>query len=91
MKFSENWLKSHVKFSVDTEKLVDQLTMSGLEVDSVNYLGAISGVKIVRIEKVEPHPNADKLRVCEVNDGKELHTVVSVSYTHLTLPTTLQV
>ena len=76
MKFSENWLKSHVKFSVDTEKLVDQLTMAGLEVDSVNYLGAISGVKIARIEKVEPHPNADKLRVCEVNDGKELHTVV---------------
>ena len=58
MKFSENWLKSHVKSSVDTEKLVDQLTMAGLEVDSVNYLGAISGVKIVRIEKVEPHPNA---------------------------------
>ena len=51
MKFSENWLKSHVKFSVDTEKLVDQLTMAGLEVDSVNYLGAISGVKIARIEK----------------------------------------
>ena len=76
MKFSENWLKSHVKFSVDTEKLVDQLTMAGLEVDSVNYLGAISGVKIARIEKVDPHPNADKLRVCEVNDGKELHTVV---------------
>ena len=63
MKFSENWLKSHVKFSVDTEKLVDQLTMAGLEVDSVNYLGAISGVKIARIEKVEPHPNADKLKV----------------------------
>ena len=50
MKFSENWLKSHVKSSVDTEKLVDQLTMAGLEVDSVNCLGAISGVNIARIE-----------------------------------------
>tara|TARA_B100000963_G_scaffold222041_1_gene193553 strand:- start:721 stop:3078 length:2358 start_codon:yes stop_codon:yes gene_type:complete len=76
MKLSENWLKSHVKFSVDTEKLVDQLTMAGLEVDAVNHIGTLTGVKIARIEKVEPHPNADKLRVCEVNDGKELHTVV---------------
>ena len=35
MKFSENWLKSHVKFSVDTEKLVDEFTMADFELDTV--------------------------------------------------------
>ena len=60
MKLSENWLKSHVKFSVDTKKLVDQLTMAGLEVDSVNHTGTLPGVKIAKIETVDSHPNADK-------------------------------
>ena len=76
MKLSENWLKSQVKFSGDTEKLVDQLTMAGLEVDAVNHTGTLPGVKIAKIERVDSHPNADKLRVCQVNDGKELHTVI---------------
>ena len=78
MKFSESWLREWVNPSVDTEELVAQLTMAGLEVDAVESAAPeFSGVVIGQIISVEQHPNADKLRVCQVAGGEaELTQVV---------------
>ncbi len=67
MKFSESWLREWVNPAVDTNELVAQLTMAGLEVDAVEPVAPeFSGVVVGQIMSVEQHPNADKLRVCQV-------------------------
>jgi phenylalanyl-tRNA synthetase beta chain len=72
MKFSEKWLREWVDPPVPTEGLVEQLTMAGLEVDSVEPAGAvIDGVVVGEVLSVEPHPDADKLRVCQVSAGAD--------------------
>jgi len=71
MKFSENWLRELVDIPVDREALVHRLTMSGLEVEGVEPLGAaLDGVVVAEIIACEQHANADKLRVCKVAAGK---------------------
>jgi phenylalanyl-tRNA synthetase beta chain len=71
MKFSEKWLREWVDPPVPTAGLVEQLTMAGLEVDSVEPAGvAIDGVVVGEVVSVEPHPDADKLRVCQVSTGQ---------------------
>ena len=78
MKFSEQWLREWVNPEVDSAGLAEQLTMAGLEVDGVEpAAGEFAEVVVARIEAVEQHPDADKLRVCQVNDGSdEMHQVV---------------
>ncbi len=72
MKFSEQWLREWVNPAVSTEELCHQLTMAGLEVDAVDPVAAsFSGVVVGEVLAVEPHPDADKLRVTEVNVGGE--------------------
>jgi phenylalanyl-tRNA synthetase beta chain len=72
MKFSENWLREWVDLPIGTEELVAQLTMAGLEVDAVEPAAAdFSGVVVGEVLEVQPHPDADKLRVCQVNAGAE--------------------
>lgn len=67
MKFSESWLREWVNPDVSTSELVEQLTMAGLEVDAVSPVaGEFSGVVVGEILSVEPHPDAEKLRVCQV-------------------------
>jgi phenylalanyl-tRNA synthetase beta chain len=67
MRVSETWLRSYVDPSVSTDELVAQLTMAGLEVDSVDPVaGDFSGVVVGHIVDIAPHPKADKLRVCQV-------------------------
>lgn len=67
MKFSESWLREWVNPSINTHELVEQLTMAGLEVDAVEAVaGDFSQVIVGEIIAVEQHPNADKLRVCQV-------------------------
>ena len=71
MKFSENWLRQLVDIPVDRDALVHRLTMSGLEVEGVEPVGAtLDGVVVAEIVGCEPHPNADKLRVCQVVTGQ---------------------
>jgi phenylalanyl-tRNA synthetase beta chain len=71
MKFSENWLRSLVNPPVDRDELCRRLTMAGLEVEAVDALGVgLDGVVVGEIVECEPHPNADKLRVCRVSVGK---------------------
>lgn len=70
MQISESWLREYVNPPVSTEELVAQLTMAGLEVDSLTPAGAVfSGVVIGEVLTAEKHPDADKLKVCMVNVG----------------------
>lgn len=72
MKFSESWLREWVNPQVETDELCEQLTMAGLEVDGVEPAAAIfSGVIVGEIISVEQHPDADKLRVCQVAGHEE--------------------
>lgn len=72
MKFSENWLREWIDPGISTDELVAQLTMAGLEVDAVEPAAAVfSGVVVGEVLAVAPHPDADKLRVCQVNAGGE--------------------
>ncbi|MEX2489649.1 MAG: phenylalanine--tRNA ligase subunit beta, partial [Pseudomonadales bacterium] len=71
MKFSENWLREFVNPKLTTDELVQQLTMAGLEVESVEPVaGEFDNVIVAEISEVSPHPDADKLVVCQVNIGE---------------------
>ena len=77
MKFSEQWLRSWVNPSISTQEMCDQLTMAGLEVDSVQAAaGEFTEVVVARVESLEKHPDADKLNVCQVTDGHETLQIV---------------
>jgi phenylalanyl-tRNA synthetase beta chain len=70
MKISEIWLRSYVNPPLDTAALVAQLTMAGLEVDSVEPAAAeFSGVVVGEVLAMQQHPDADRLRICQVNVG----------------------
>lgn len=70
MQFPESWLRQFVNPDCTTDELAHRLTMAGLEVEEVEPAAPpFSGVVVARIESVEPHPNADKLRICRVNAG----------------------
>ncbi|HIJ26553.1 MAG TPA: hypothetical protein HPP79_12885, partial [Gammaproteobacteria bacterium] len=72
MKFSESWLREWVNPEVTTEKLLEQLTMAGLEVDGVEAAApAFEKVVVAEVISVEPHPDADRLRVTRVEAGEE--------------------
>ena len=77
MKFSEQWLRGWVSPQVDRDELVARLSMAGLEVDSVTpAAGVFSGVVVGEVLSTEQHPDADKLRVCQVSNGAETFQVV---------------
>lgn len=77
MKFSESWLREWVNPAIDTAELVAQLTMAGLEVDAVEPVAPeFTGVVVGQIISIEQHPNADKLRICQVASGAEELTQV---------------
>ncbi|WP_339733449.1 phenylalanine--tRNA ligase subunit beta [uncultured Pseudomonas sp.] len=77
MKFSEQWLRSWVNPDVARDELVARLSMVGLEVDAVTPVaGQFNGVVVGEILNAEQHPDADKLRVCQVSNGSETFQVV---------------
>ncbi len=77
MKFSEQWLRGWVNPQVGRDELVARLSMAGLEVDSVSpAAGVFSGVVVGEVLSTEQHPDADKLRVCQVSNGSETFQVV---------------
>ncbi len=70
MQFSENWLRTLVDPKLATAELTHLLTMSGLEVEECREVAPpFSGVVVGEVLKVEKHPNADKLKVCQVDVG----------------------
>jgi len=77
MKFSEKWLRGWVNPQVSRDDLVARLSMAGLEVDSVTpAAGQFSGIVVGEVLSTEQHPDADKLRVCQVSSGSETFQVV---------------
>ncbi len=78
MKITFDWLKDHLSTNLKEEKLLEQLTNIGLEVESVDNLSEDNELfKVAKIVHVEKHPNADRLKICDVNVGEvELKKVV---------------
>ncbi len=77
MKVPLSWLREYVDFTGTPQELSDKLTFSGIEVEGIEPIGAgIEGVVCAEIVTVAPHPNADRLRLCDVNAGGELVRVV---------------
>ncbi len=77
MKFSENWLREWANPALDTQALARQLTMSGLEVESVTPVAKpVQGVVVAEVRAVQPHPDAERLQVCSVFDGSSEFQIV---------------
>jgi phenylalanyl-tRNA synthetase beta chain len=77
MKVSLSWLKDYVPIEMDPADLAEALTMVGLEIESVSdRYGYLDTVFVGRIEEMAPHPNADKLHLCQVDTGQGKVSVV---------------
>jgi phenylalanyl-tRNA synthetase beta chain len=77
MKISENWLREWVNPAIDSKLLIEQLTMAGLEVETVEPAGAkLEKVVVGEVLAVESHPDADKLSLCQVSNGENTVQVV---------------
>ena len=76
MKVSVKWLRDYVDFTLSPAELAAKLTASGTEVEQIHHTAAWDKVTIGQITKIEPHPNADRLRLATVNTGSEERTVV---------------
>src|SRR5437762_4613102 len=70
MKFSVNWLREFVDLPENPEEIADLLTRAGAETENIEQRGAkIDKVIVSQITASSPHPNADRLTVCEVDDA----------------------
>ncbi len=77
MLVSLRWLQDYVDIDLSPGELADRLTMAGLEVDAVETrTPAFSGVVVGKVLSVSAHPDADKLRLCEVSTGAQTYRVV---------------
>ncbi len=76
MNVTLNWLKTYIDFDFSPNELADRLTMLGIEVESIKQLGAeLEGVVVGSVTAIRPHPNADKLVLCQVDIGEALQIV----------------
>ncbi len=72
MKFTIGWLKEHLDTKKKDSELIDKLTDLGLEVESFESLNSdLDNFKVAKIINTEQHPNADRLRICDVDIGQE--------------------
>ncbi len=76
MKIPLSWLREYVDVNIDVDELAHKLTMAGNEVDSIERFGHIDNVVVGEVIEVNPHPNADRLRLVTVNNGADVHEVV---------------
>lgn len=77
MKVTLNWLKQYVEITASPSEVAEQLTMLGIEVEGVQVIsGEFEGVVVAHILDFGKHPNADKLSVCRVHDGKSERQIV---------------
>ncbi|MXY27150.1 phenylalanine--tRNA ligase subunit beta [Candidatus Poribacteria bacterium] len=71
MNVTLNWLKDYIDFEFSPSELADRLTMLGIEVEAIKELGTgLEGVVVGKVSAVGPHPNADKLVLCQVDVGE---------------------
>ncbi|MDA0652001.1 MAG: phenylalanine--tRNA ligase subunit beta, partial [Proteobacteria bacterium] len=72
MKFTLGWLKEHLETDAPLEKILDRLTMVGLEVEQVtDRAKGLETFVTAKVIEARPHPDADRLRVCRVFNGSE--------------------
>src|SRR5688500_2854691 len=74
MKFTLSWLKDHLETEADAAQVVEAMTMAGLEVEHVDDpAGKLSQFSVAKVVEAVQHPNADRLRVCQVDtrDGRK--------------------
>ena len=75
MKVSHNWLQHYLKIDISLEKQLELLTDLGLEVEGTtpfeSVKGSLKGVVVGEVISCEPHPNADRLRVTQINLGAD--------------------
>ncbi|MFH1619033.1 MAG: phenylalanine--tRNA ligase subunit beta [bacterium] len=77
MKILYNWLKEFVSIELTPEELAEKLVALGFSVDSIETAGAdFEGVRVAEILKIDRHPNADRLSLCDITDGEQRLTVV---------------
>ncbi|MCX8154970.1 MAG: phenylalanine--tRNA ligase subunit beta [Verrucomicrobiae bacterium] len=77
MKLTYHWLKQYVDFDWSPEELAERLTMLGLEVEGIEKIGGeFEGIVVAQVITREKHPNADKLSVCRVHDGRGERQIV---------------
>ena len=70
MKISEQWLREWVDPNVSIQELAERLTMAGLEVDGLTAIGKdLQNIRVGEVLDAQPHPNADRLQVCQVIVG----------------------
>lgn len=70
MKISEKWLREWVNPPADIQQIAEQLTMAGLEVEEQEQIAIdLAGVVAAEVKAVEPHPDADNLKICRVDSG----------------------
>ena len=73
MKFTIEWLKEHLDTKLNDKKLIDKLTDIGLEVESFeNLRSELDEFIVAKIVSVQKHPNADRLKLCDVDIGYKL-------------------
>ncbi len=77
MKFTFGWLKEHLDTNASVNEVAERLTMIGLEVAAVHDRAKeLGGFVVGRVVEASKHPNADKLLVCKVDDGKQIVEVI---------------
>ena len=77
MKFTVGWLKDYLDFDCSLLQLSHKLTSIGLEVENIRSPITDPDKFIVcEVIRVEKHPNADKLKICDVSDGKDNYKIV---------------
>tara|TARA_X000000950_G_scaffold280139_1_gene374120 strand:+ start:1171 stop:3549 length:2379 start_codon:yes stop_codon:yes gene_type:complete len=76
MIISIDWLRKFVDIKEDPEELAELLSNVGLEAEPTNMPLSLPGVIIAKVESTKDHPNADSLKICEVNDGIKVHQVI---------------
>tara|TARA_B100000945_G_scaffold139981_1_gene112122 strand:- start:3641 stop:6046 length:2406 start_codon:yes stop_codon:yes gene_type:complete len=77
MKFTHSWLMDHLETDATSEEIANTLTKIGLEIENVTNPGdLIKEFIVVSVDKVSKHPNADRLKICLVNNGEENYEVI---------------
>jgi EMAP domain len=76
MKFTLSWLLEYLKANASLAEITDKLTHIGLEVENVIDNSRLAGFVVAEVLEVAPHPNADKLKLCRVNDGSKVLQIV---------------
>lgn len=77
MKISLNWLRELCEVDADPKEVAERLTFVGLEVEGIHdHKSALEKVIVVEVAEVQPHPNADKLKIVKVLDGEGTRSIV---------------